>query len=117
MILSRPLMNRWVKRLLVAAGILAVIALVKLTVFRPKPVPVTVQKVARGKVEETVANSKAGTVTARRRAKISPIIGGQVAYFGPRKGATVKEGEILLRINDQDLRASLSLARQEVATA
>ncbi|HEV8120131.1 MAG TPA: efflux RND transporter periplasmic adaptor subunit [Candidatus Polarisedimenticolia bacterium] len=110
-------MNRWVKRLLVVAGILAAIAVVKLTVFRPKPVPVTVQRVARGKVEETVANSKAGTVTARRRAKISPIIGGQVVFLGPRKGVSVKEGEILLRINDRDLRASLGLAKQEVATA
>lgn len=109
-------MNRWVKRLLVVAGIVAVGVAVKLTVLRPKPVPVTVQRVARGKVEETVANSKAGTVTARRRAKISPIIGGQVVFIGPRKGVSVKEGEILLRINDQDLRASLAFAKQDVTT-
>ena len=110
-------MNRWVKRLLVVAAIVLVGVALKLTVFRPKPVPVTVQRATRGKVEETVANSKAGTVTARRRAKISPIIGGQVTFIGPRKGVTVKEGEILLRINDQDLRATLALAKEEVATA
>jgi HlyD family secretion protein len=110
-------MNRWVKRLLVVAGLAAVGVVVWLVLGRGKPVPVTVQRVARGRVEETVANSKAGTVMARRRAKISPIIGGQVVYIGPRKGVTVKEGEILLRINDQDLRASLALAKQEVATA
>jgi HlyD family secretion protein len=110
-------MNRWVRRLLVVAAIAAVIVAVKLTVFRPRPVPVTVQRVARGRVEETVSNSKAGTVTARRRAKISPIIGGQVVFLGPRKGVTVKEGEVLLRINDQDLRASLSFAKHEVTTA
>ena len=110
-------MNRWIKRLLVVAAIIAVGVAVKLIVFRPKPVPVTVFRAERGRVEETVSNSKAGTVTARRRAKISPAIGGQVSYLGARKGATVKTGDILLRIADQDLRANLDLARGEVRTA
>jgi len=110
-------MNRWVKRLLVVAAIVACGAAVKLTVFRPKPVPVTVFRAARGRVEETVANSKAGTVTARRRAKISPQIGGMVAFLGARKGATVKAGDVLLRIADQDLRANLGLSRGEQRSA
>ena len=110
-------MNRWVKRLLVVAVLVACGVAVKLTLFRPKPVPVTVFRAARGRVEETVANSKAGTVTARRRAKISPAIGGQVAYLGARKGTTVKASDVLLRIADQDLRANLDLARGEVRTA
>lgn len=45
----------------------------------PDPVPVTVYRMARGTVEETMTNSKAGTVKARRRAKISPEIGGRAA--------------------------------------
>ena len=100
-------MNRWIKRLGVVAAIVVLGVVVKLTVFRA----------ARGRVEETVANSKAGTVTARRRAKMSPQIGGQVAYLGARKGVTVKAGDVLLRIADRDLRANLDLARGEVRTA
>ena len=110
-------MNRWTKRLIVLAVLVAAGAVLQLTVLRPKPVPVTIYRVARGTVEETVSNSKAGTVTARRRARISPQIGGQVEFIGPRKGVPVKEGEVLLRIVDKDLRASLDLARQQVTSA
>src|SRR6185436_18808492 len=110
-------MNRWIKRLAVVVAIVAIGAAVKFVVFRPRPVPVTVFRAARGRVEETVANSKAGTVTARRRAKISPQIGGQVSFLGARKGATVRAGDVLLRINDKDLRANLDLARGEQRTA
>jgi len=109
-------MVRWLKRLAVVAAIVAVGVALRLTVFRPPPVPVTLQKVARGTVEETVSNSKAGTVTARRRAKISPAIGGQVEYIGPREGTSVHAGEVLLRINDRDLKANRTLAQQEVAS-
>ena len=86
-------------------------------VIRPDPVPVTVYRLARGTVEETVTNSKAGTVKARRRAKISPEIGGRAAYIGFRPGALVRKGEVLLRINDSDLKASLALAGQDLATS
>jgi len=110
-------MKRWAKRIGVLAALVLVAVALRFTVFRPKPVPVTLYRVGRGTVEETVSNSKAGTVTARRRARLSPQIGGQVDFIGPREGASVKAGEILLRINDRDLRANLTLAREEVATA
>ena len=110
-------MVRWAKRLGVLAAIVLVAVALKYTLLRPKPVPVTLHRVGRGTVEDTVSNSKAGTVTARRRAKISPQIGGQVEYIGAREGAAVKTGEVLMRINDRDLRANLTLAREEVATA
>ena len=110
-------MGRWAKRLAVVAAVAAVLVLLRFTVFRPKPVPVTLHRVARGTVEETVSNSKAGTVTARRRARIAPQIGGQIEFIGPREGAAVKTGEVLLRINDRDWRANLSLARGELATS
>ena len=110
-------MNRWVKRIAVVAIIVAAGVAVKLTLLRSKPVPVTVSRAAKGVVEETVSNSKAGTVTARRRAKISPQIGGQVDFIGPRKGVEVRKGEVLLRILDTDLRAALALARGDLTSA
>ena len=110
-------MNRWVKRGAVVAIAVAAGAALKLTLLRSKPVPVTVSRAAKGVVEETVSNSKAGTVMARRRAKISPQIGGQVDFIGPRKGVAVKKGEVLLRILDTDLRAALALARGDLTSA
>jgi len=83
----------------------------------PDPIPVTVYRLTRGTVEETVTNSKAGTVKARRRAKISPEIGGRVDFIGFRPGERVRKGDILLRIRDSDLRASLALAERDLESA
>jgi HlyD family secretion protein len=110
-------MRRWLIRIGIVAAIVAVIVVLRLTVLRPAPVPVTVQRAARGTVEETVSNSKAGTVKARRRARISPEIGGRVTFIGARAGARVRAGQVLLRINDGDLRAALALAGQDLAAA
>ncbi len=107
----------WVKFLLAVVVVAVVGFLLRVTVFRPDPVPVTVYRASRGTVEETVTNSKAGTVKARRRSKISPEIGGRVVFIGARPGAHVRQGDILLRINDGDLRAALDLAQQDLATA
>ncbi|PYT13989.1 MAG: efflux RND transporter periplasmic adaptor subunit [Acidobacteria bacterium] len=86
-------------------------------VIWPDPVPVTVYRLARGTVEETVTNSKAGTVKARRRAKISPEVGGRVESIGFRSGAQVRRGDVLLRIYAGDLKASMALAEQDLVTS
>ncbi len=110
-------MRRWLGRIAVVAALGGLAVALRLTVFRPDPVPVTVFRVTRGTVEETVTNSKAGTVKARRRARISPEIGGRVVFIGARAGARVRQGEVLLRINDADLKAALALAEQDLATS
>jgi len=85
--------------------------------FRPKPVEVEAAKVSFGSVEETVTNTRAGTVKARLRAKISPQIGGLVKELPHRKGDRVKAGELLLKIDDALQAAQLRLAREDVFTA
>ena len=44
-----------------------------------EPVPVNVHTVARGRVEDTVVNSRAGTIKSRLRSGMSPGIAGLVA--------------------------------------
>ncbi|HEV8702828.1 MAG TPA: efflux RND transporter periplasmic adaptor subunit [Candidatus Polarisedimenticolia bacterium] len=116
-------MRRVLKWALVSAAILGglfiawKLAVGIFKVIRPDPVPVTVYRASRGVVEETVTNSKAGTVKARRRAKISPEIGGRAAFIGFRPGDRVRKGEILLKINARDLEAALALAMQDLATS
>ena len=77
------------------------------------PVEVSVETIGRGRVERTIINSKAGTVKARRRANLSPEIGGRVAFIGFREGERVARGDVLLRLEDQDLRASVKLSERE----
>jgi HlyD family secretion protein len=71
----------------------------------------------KGRVEETVTNSRAGTVKARRRAKLAPETGGRVIALPHRRGSRVRKGELLLRIHDSVQRAQLSLAEDDHETA
>ena len=118
---SRPPYNvhmgtrlRWlvVVLLLAGAGIL-----LRMTVLAPEPVEVRVAMVDRGTVEETVANTRAGTVRARLRARLSPQTGGLVVRLPFREGARVEEGDLLLELDSRVQRAQLEVARREVETA
>ena len=104
---------RWIVVLLIIAG--AAVLIWQKT--RPKPLELVVKEVVRGTVEKTVANTRAGTVNACRRAKLSPSLGGQVALLPIREGDSVKAGELLLEIWNEDLKAQLVLSEREVAVA
>lgn len=110
-------MARWLKRLAVLLVVLAVVLALRYTVFRPAPVDVTVYVVARGRVEETVTNSKAGTVETRHRARLSPETGGRVAELAVREGDRVTTGQVLVRLDDSQQRAQLDLAMRSADTA
>jgi len=84
---------------------------------RPKPLELVVHEVSVGKVEKTVANTRAGTVKACRRAKLSPSLGGQIATLTVREGDRVRQGDLLLEIWNEDLKAQLALAELEVEVA
>jgi HlyD family secretion protein len=91
----------------------AVAVVLRLTVFAPAPLPVRVAVAEKGRVEETVTNSRAGTVKARRRAKLAPETGGRVVALPHRRGSRVRKGEVLLRIYDSVQEAQLGLAEGE----
>ena len=105
--------RRWWPRLAVVALLVAAGVLLRLTVFAPEAVQVRTVAVERGRVEETVTNSRAGTVKARRRAKLAPETGGRVVALPHRRGSRVREGQLLLRIEDSLQRAQFSLAEDE----
>ncbi len=84
---------------------------------RPDPVEVVVRPVQNGQVEKIVANTRAGTVEACRRAKLSPSIGGQIARLPVKKGDRVSAGQLLLELWNKDLAAQTALAESEAASA
>ena len=104
---------RWIIPVLVIAG--AGVLIWHYT--RPEPIEVVVKPVERGTVERTVANTRAGTVKACRRAKLSPSIGGQIAKLPIREGDTVKAGELLLELWNKDLVSEARLAQSEAESA
>lgn len=106
-------LSRWAAVLLV----LAALAAAGWYYTRPKPIEVVVAAVDRGLVERTVANTRAATVTACRRAKLAPATGGQIARLLVREGDRVKRGEVLLELWSEDLRAQVHLAQDQLNAA
>jgi HlyD family secretion protein len=104
-------------RLAVFLVIGVAIVLARLTVFAPSSVPVRTVAAEKGRVEETVTNSRAGTVKARNRAKLAPETGGRVVSLLHRRGARVRAGEVLLKIEDATQRAQLRVAEGDLQVA
>lgn len=86
-------------------------------ISRPKPITVTVAKVARGIVESTVTNTRAGTVKACRRARLAPHLGGQISLLPVQEGQKVKTGDVLVELWNKDAKAALALAKNEANAA
>ena len=97
--------------------ILAVIGAMIGYFTRPRPVPVRVHEVARGVVEQIVANTRVGTVKACRRSRLSTSIGGQIESLLVHEGDQVKKGQLLLRLWNRDLKAQVTLAKNDINTA
>jgi HlyD family secretion protein len=109
--------RKWLIRLGIIVAIVAAGFLLKATVLAPDPIPVRVELVESGRVEETVTNSRAGTVRARRRAKLSPEVGGRIVALPFREGEWAKAGETVLQLEDSTQRARLDLAEKELEAA
>ncbi len=85
--------------------------------LRSKPIPVVLQTVARGTVEASVSNTRAGTVNACRRAKMSPPAGGQISRLLVKKGQRVRKGQVLLELWNDDLHAQERLAEEQLKSS
>ena len=82
----------------------------------PAPV-VALHTVARGTVERTVSNTRAGTVDACRRSKLSMPIGGRVDQLHVDEGDKVEAGQILLSLWNKDRRAMTAQAEAQLLVA
>jgi HlyD family secretion protein len=109
--------RKWLRRALVALLLTALVGALLWWLGRPKPVPVLTDTVARGSVEASVANTRAGTVEACQRTKLSTIAGGRIELLTVKEGDKVHKGQLLMRLWNDDQRAELAYARTQLATA
>ena len=106
-----------IRRILIVLFVIAGIGTAFWWFTRPKPVTVTLVEVGRGKVEASVANTRAGSVEACLRTRLSPISGGRIAFLGVKKGDHVKKGQVLLRLWNDDQQAQSNLALAQVTSS
>lgn len=105
------------RNILIAVAVLAVLAGLTFALTRPKPIAVAVAAVETGKVETTVANTRAGSVTACRRAKLAPPLGGRIDKLLVREGDRVKTGQVLVELWNDDLAARERISVEQLQSA
>lgn len=107
------------KSVVLFAAVLMVSATVASVVFFERQGPVitvaVAEKIADGG-ERTVLDAS-GYVTPRRRATISAKITGQITELRVDEGTRVKKGEILARLDDANIRATIRTLTAEVASS
>lgn len=108
--------TRWLRLGLVALA-LVVLGLLLVWALRPAPVEVTVVKAAVGLVESTVANTRAGTVKACRRAKLALPGGGQIARLLVKEGERVRAGQVLMTLWNDDAQSQVHVAEEQARAA
>ena len=111
--MSDPTGRPWPCRL--AASLVVLAGVVGLMVWwsRPEPIPVTLERVGRGRVEAVLANTRAGEIEACQRAKLSTLQGGRIEFLGVKEGDHVEAGQVLLRLWNEDQAAQLRLAESQ----
>ena len=101
------------KRIAIIAALVVAVLAAAWFFSRPEPVAVTLVTAERGPVAATVANTRAGTVDACRRAGLSPALGGQIANLPVKDGERVEAGALLLELWNTDLKAELTLSERD----
>ncbi|HET7710936.1 MAG TPA: biotin/lipoyl-binding protein, partial [Thermoanaerobaculia bacterium] len=106
-----------VRRVSIVIAFSALLAFLAWRATRPDPIPVAIATADRGRVERSVANTRAGTVNACRRAKLSPQAGGQIAALKVREGERVAAGQVLLELWKDEGVAQTRMADQQARSA
>ncbi len=83
---------------------------------RPKPLEVELATITRGTVEATIVNTRAGTIEACQRSKLSPLMGGQITKIWVKEGDRVTKDQPLLSLWNNDVVAQRNLAQRQLAT-
>ncbi|MCB1704605.1 MAG: efflux RND transporter periplasmic adaptor subunit [Halioglobus sp.] len=101
-------------------ALLIIVAVAVLAIWfmgRQPPAQVLLHTVARGTVEKTVSNTRAGTVEACRRSKLSMPSGGRVDSLLVDEGDRVESGQVLLSLWNKDRRAMQAQASARLQSA
>ncbi len=106
-----------IRRSLFVFLVLAVIVAGLWWIKRPKPVPVLLREIDQGRVEASIANTRAGTVEACQRTKLSTTMGGRIEVLAVKEGDRVKKGQLLMKLWNDDQQAQNALAMTQVETA
>lgn len=111
--MKRPSLRTLIILAVIAAAVIGLLWWLTL----PKSIAVVVKEVDRGRVESTIANTRAGSIEACQRTKLSTIMGGRIEILAVKEGDKVKKGQLLMKLWNDDQKAQQTLADTQVDQA
>ena len=116
---AKPDSSKQIRTVGIIAGVLVIAAVLVWWLNRPKPVEVrtAIAKSVSGPSGERTVLNASGYVTARREATVSSKVTGKVTEVLIEEGVHVKEGQVLARLDDTNVKASLRLAEAQLVSA
>src|SRR5580698_6914892 len=108
------------KRLFLLAGAIGVLVIAAAAWFWLRPAPIAVHIALARPLEQGGASGAAsildasGYVVARRQAAVASKITGKMVELDIEEGDRVQEGQIIARLDDSNVRASLAAARAQL---
>ena len=112
-----PSSSSWLRRSLIVLLVLGAGVAAMLWFGRSQPVAVVAATVGRGKVEASVSNTRAGSIEACQRTRLSTIIGGRIEVLAVKEGDRVRKGQLLLKLWNDDQQAQQTLAQTQLESA
>src|SRR4030088_1096079 len=108
------------KLLLLAISVLIVLAAMGYFYFFPSPKTISVAEVkleSAGSSQGNTVLSVSGYVVAHHKIAVGAKVMGRVAWIGVEKGDKVQQGQVLVRLENNDFRAQSNQARANMAAA
>ncbi|MEX8517297.1 MAG: efflux RND transporter periplasmic adaptor subunit [Leptothrix sp. (in: b-proteobacteria)] len=112
-----PSSSPWLRRSLIVLLLIGASIAAVLWFGRSQPVAVVAATVGRGKVEASVSNTRAGSIEACLRTRLSTIIGGRIEVLAVKEGDRVRKGQLLLKLWNDDQQAQQTLAQTQLDSA
>jgi len=116
---DKPESNLRIWPVAIGVFVLALAAVAIWWLMQPKAIEVrtaVAREISSGGGERTVLNAS-GYVTARRAATASSKVTGKVVEVLIEEGRQVKEGEVLARLDDTNVKANLNVAQAQLESA
>src|SRR3954471_12244999 len=112
---DHPSEPKWSKRYIIIGIVILVVLSLGTLVVRALQGSVPVVETTRATIESsavggTVLNAT-GYIVAHHKISVNSKVTGRVAWIGVEKGDKVKEGQVLVRLEDQEFRAQYDQAR------
>ena len=102
------------KKLLLFCIVIVIAVAVYYSNQSPERIQAKLYQVTKGEVKSSVSNTRVGTIKACRRAYLAPATGGNVAKLFVKEGENVKQGQLLLKVWNDDLLAQIKLHQAQI---